>query len=449
MENVENTKNAKTLRIVEYVFVLLFLAAVVAAEIYRIVCWNFTWDESLTYIHFIKPIFFDQNPTFGEVIEFFNERTGYWCAMNNHLLNTLSMSAAAKLFFPVLGYGNEGVLRMPIFGCFCLYVGAVLYMFVKKRINWLGVFLLCGARYMMDFFALARGYAMAATFVFLACITIYEWEEKPEKEWRVILAVFWVTLGILAQSVTLLIAAPIYLWLLIRILQKKIFLHFLKPLRLIVMLLLVVINGAMVAFHFAVSAADKCLAPSGDTRLKSVLMNMFIGEGYGAYIDYFVVTAMLLVFLIGGWILFFRKKTSWQSMCFPFIITVYLIPMTVITNTVRLGLPVARMLLPAYPVMILAIYVCIRELSKNLPKFSVAIAMLCVLAVLDVWRFQPGMSASIEWPCCQGIKDECYTAFLTGTKVVPPEEDTERSESWAFYRDKIKTRYGYDVIDDQ
>lgn len=444
--NHEKIHSSDSSKKIEHAFILIFLIIVFAAEIYRIVKWDFTWDESITYTQFVKPILYDQNLNASKVIEFFLERTGHWCAMNNHLLNTFAMIAASKFFYPFFGYENEIVLRLPVFASFCLYLCGILFMYRKKRITWLGVFLLCGSRYMMDFFALSRGYAIAASCILFTCICIVEWENNPEKEWLVILGISFVTLGIVAQTVTFIIAAPIYLWLLIRIIQRKMFLRFIRLRHLVIILILAAINVLMLVFHFTVSAADHCLAPNGDMSLRSVMMNIFVGGEKNMY--FYIFTIVFYAFLAGGWILFCQKKITWDKMCFSFIFTIYVIIMSVVINTVRLGLPVSRMLLPAFPVMALAVHNSIVGISENMPvERAKAPAAICVLVVASIWCKQYDLSLSREWPCCQGIKGMCYEALENGAKVYPPEDDALRSESWTFYRYQIYSLTGYDIIE--
>lgn len=436
---------AKSLKILEVIGVTLFLIAVIAAELYRLVHWDFTWDESITYTQFIKPVFYGEKKSLIQAVKLYFSLFDCWCAMNNHILNTLSMGISAKLFFRFFGYGNEVVLRLPVIACFCLYLTGVIYLYAKKRITWIGVVLLCGSRFAMDFFAISRGYAMAATFIFLACICLEEWERTPQKEWLVVLCIFCVTLGIVAQTVTLIIAAAIYLWLLIRILQRRILMNFFKPSRLAAILPMVAVNAAMVVFHMVVSNADHCLAPDGSTNMRSVILNTFCGciSSNSNYLP-----ALLFFMLLEAcWILFLCKKTQWTQMVYVFIFTVYLIPMAVITNTVRMGLPIARTLLPAFPVLALAIHSSIIQFSQLLPSWAKKFpAILCLLAVLSLWRVQGNLNASIAWPNDQGIKAQCFKALEDGTKLVLSKDDSIRSESFTFYQDKIFTVTKYDII---
>lgn len=119
-------------------------AALFAATVYRAVTYPFTHDEALTYAGFTSEPF--------------------WAGdANNHLLNTWLMRVCAMAFGT-----SELSLRLPNLLAFLLYL--VCAMLLLERIDSTltrvaGFVLLAMNPFVLDFFALARGYGLAMAFL--------------------------------------------------------------------------------------------------------------------------------------------------------------------------------------------------------------------------------------------------------------------------------------------
>jgi hypothetical protein len=134
--------------IILYILAGSFLGYVVL----RAVKIGFTHDESFTWHYYIKGSFlniFHNNPPNA----------------NNHML----LSLLAKIFSGIFGY-NQFVLRLPAVLAYVLYLWVAIR-FCKRFKNQLlvvsGFVLLNANPYLLDFFALSRGYALAHAFMFL------------------------------------------------------------------------------------------------------------------------------------------------------------------------------------------------------------------------------------------------------------------------------------------
>ncbi len=122
---------------------------------YRAYSLSFTHDESLTYNYMVH----------NSIMDIISNNTSYISA-NNHILNTLFM----KAFEGVLG-NSEFSLRLQSLIAHCLYL-----LFTFKLLKGTGskTAVLCGFLllnvnpYLLDFFSLARGYAMAITFMIMS-----------------------------------------------------------------------------------------------------------------------------------------------------------------------------------------------------------------------------------------------------------------------------------------
>jgi hypothetical protein len=140
--------NRKLQDIILYVFAGCFLGYIVL----RAIKVGFTHDESFTWHYYVRNNFLDifhNNPPNA----------------NNHMLNSL----LAKVFTEIFGY-NQLVLRLPAILAFILYlwVGIRISKRLKNTAWVVSAFVLINANpYLLDFFALSRGYALAHAFMLL------------------------------------------------------------------------------------------------------------------------------------------------------------------------------------------------------------------------------------------------------------------------------------------
>lgn len=132
--------------------------------IYKAFHLSFTHDESYTYLHYVHQGFMD-------IISY---KTPY---TNNHILNTVLIKYSEELF------GNsEIVLRLPNILAFILYsVFAILFL-QKKCPNLLLPFylLLTLHPFLLEFFALARGYGLSIGFLMMSVYFISRYLMEPK-----------------------------------------------------------------------------------------------------------------------------------------------------------------------------------------------------------------------------------------------------------------------------
>jgi len=143
---------------------------------YRAAILSFTIDESISYNLFVPLKFMD-------IISYAIPSS------NNHILNTLGMKYFSLLFGP-----SEFVLRLPSMLSHLAYL-IFTYRILKKTaspIILLAGFLLLNLNpYLLDFFSLARGYAMAVTFVVVSIyylLSYIEYNKTKTIIWSLIFA---------------------------------------------------------------------------------------------------------------------------------------------------------------------------------------------------------------------------------------------------------------------
>lgn len=101
-----------------------------------------TWDEAWTYLHYTR--------AWHDLLTF-----DY---ANNHLLHSLAVRLAVSL----TGTNSEFVIRLPNVLAAGLYLAATLAVLPHVRFRRTFFIVCAGAPYLFDYFALARGYGMAA-----------------------------------------------------------------------------------------------------------------------------------------------------------------------------------------------------------------------------------------------------------------------------------------------
>ncbi|MBK8391222.1 MAG: hypothetical protein IPL23_18850 [Saprospiraceae bacterium] len=145
--------------------ILLFIIAV-----YRASTLSMTHDESSSILRLLHE---------NNFAHLFSSKE--WLTANNHWLNTLSF----QCFYQIFGM-NELALRFGSVLMMPIYTYAIYYIFKKLDVDFyiqiLGVGLLLTNAILLDYFSLARGYAMSITFMLTAiCFALKYLENQDNK----------------------------------------------------------------------------------------------------------------------------------------------------------------------------------------------------------------------------------------------------------------------------
>lgn len=127
-----------------------------------------THDEAVTYLAHVSG-------TLTDVMAY----RGFYPS-NNHLLNTLLMKLSVALFGPA-----ELALRLPAIFGFCLYligVDRIVGFLPRGKVRGLASLLLVAQPFLLEFFALARGYALGLGFLALGTESL--WRHLSSQESR-------------------------------------------------------------------------------------------------------------------------------------------------------------------------------------------------------------------------------------------------------------------------
>lgn len=175
---------------------LVASAALFVATVYRAAMYPFTHDESLSYG------IFTSQPQWG-------------AGPNNHLLNTLLMRACAALFGT-----SELSLRLPNVLALLIYLAFVLLLlerFAHPLTRLAGFVLLALNPFVLDFFAVARGYGLAMAFLMAALYFLARGHEGPARWLYFVLVAGAVSVTASYAFVNAFVPlAAVVLWLLVR-----------------------------------------------------------------------------------------------------------------------------------------------------------------------------------------------------------------------------------------
>ncbi len=199
-------ESRKTVWLIAAIGTLVFIYVAVRAYIL-----SFTWDESYTFLEFVRRDFYSPLH-YGEM------------SANNHLLNTWCMKFMSAFF------GNhEFSLRAPNVLAYILYAAfsAKISLRFSKPIFVITAFVLLNLDpFLLDFFSLARGYGLSMGFMMAGLFFLYRFVEEGGNTKHAVLALACTALGALANlplvNFFIVLTVVIYLFLLFCLLKKKI-----------------------------------------------------------------------------------------------------------------------------------------------------------------------------------------------------------------------------------
>jgi len=150
------------IRNIDLVIVIIIALSLFSYTSYRAYNMSFTHDESYTYTRYIH----------GSVMEIISYNVGP-VLPNNHILNTLGMK-----FFESLFGSSELVLRLTNLLGYLLYIIFCILILKKLKNPFLlvtGFIILNFNPFLLDFFALARGYGLSVSMMIISIYYFLKW----------------------------------------------------------------------------------------------------------------------------------------------------------------------------------------------------------------------------------------------------------------------------------
>lgn len=441
MTNKDEKKNRT-----EQTILLLLMAAVFVIVTVRAAVSSMTYDEAFTYCRFVRRIDPSSLRAFFDSLKFAGEEA----PTNNHWMNTLLIFGADRIFHTAY---NEFVIRFPTLFFFAFYLATVYHGWRKGYYSGITVLFLIGNYYLGEFYSIARGYGMAQTLVFAACLFYLDWRKSEyEKDGSLMLCAAFLALGVTANSIVVFILPSFGIFWLIRLIRKKKLKDFLLRRWWFVLLF----------FAFVGFFALKQMSDAGDKFAEEKQGNFFT-EVVGGMIGMFVKkpvlmwgAAILLVLITALSIICLRKKVFERDLFWMFVIflAVDLLASLILHNEYIAG----RFTLPFYGMFVLGfsglISSAIVEIRKTAPKgardkresvrkllssekllFAAGLIVLLVLGALYLNKLS--VHTVSEWSFDENRGEKILTGYLINGEYSDVPKETP-SYTDVFYREKAE-----------
>ncbi len=292
----------------------------------------------------------------------------------------------------------------------------------------------------------------------LIIIGIYYWKywQETGRDSCLLKSVLFFSLAEVANTISLLVIAPFYIFMLFTVLKEKRICLILKK-HFIRILFLLSVNIFMVRYHFYISRVDTSLYcnKEGGGALKNLLY--MIKEYFSLLTPHMVnmVIGVYVVLLLLCFLAVIRKKGSVKMLQFTLLWGLYLLITICSVIVTGKGFPMGRTIIPGYPLFVLSF----GELIKNLHIFYIkaennykaiqCLTNICVLIML-LFSFikQINLATTRDWSNSQYAKKWTYQVYNDRIKVTEDYFETY-SESIRFYREQILYKYGYDIYQEE
>ena len=412
--------------------ILLLIASVMLTiTVTRAAITQITYDEAYTYMAYVQEIHFSDFDTFRYV---YNES-----AANNHWLNTVLIAAVEKL----LGVSYcEFAIRLPNLIAFVIYCVYVCISYKKRMISFICVSFLLLNYYLNEFYGLARGYAMAQTFVFIATFYYMCWKESIyQRHQYLILCSISLMIGTYANTIVLLIIPAfgiLWLW---RLISEKQIWPFLKKWAWFV-ILFILSSVFMLRYHFKISAPDMPLFTGNKGFYHSVVLS---------YLNMITSNPVLTPILFAAFCAFsffsiaiLKKDVINCDLMFSlacFVLT------NILMNTLfQKGYITERVAIPFYGYIVFAVYELwnaawkridwkgLKGEQKKTLHIAASVLIVCVLGFhyLQVLSF----SDTTDWKHNYGRRERLLAGYITTGSFPALEDPVQNSKNDQFYRIK-------------
>lgn len=405
-----------------------------------------TYDEAYSYCYYIHPL---QLTKLSSVKAIFTD-----CLANNHVLNTILCNLSVKICGRTW---NDFVIRIPAL-IFCgVYLSMVLVMYQRKKIGCITASFLIWNYYMNEFLALARGYGLASAMVMSALVMYQLWCDGEYRKFRYLsLFLLFMTLGVLSNTIVLLIFAAFIPCIFYQLARSKKLLRFVGY-QCFVWVPLLLVNIAMLRYHLMVTGEGKPLYVGSAGIWRTVWMgyaDSLIQNKTAAQ----AVAVLAAVLMLAGMLLFVVHRTCGHTR-YLFPCFCYFGILLIVWFTVH-SLPRGRELLPSYPVIVLLLAECAGEISdtcrnkmtsdRNKGRYrflSSALGVVTGAAVVLLFVFRMDVESYSEWSDEKDYRKIAYDA------ITNPDADYEAIGNMdypmQYYWAQIYIEEGFDIYTGQ
>lgn len=421
-------------------FLILFVC--ISLIIIRAENVSITYDEAYTYTYIVNKIKLDsiQN-TYETFIRMIHS------IANNHLLNTFSIYFIESILN--IKYVDL-IIRFPNVICGILFYVFLSYLFVNRKIGLVYYLFSTLNFYQLQFFSLARGYSMA---LFFNTVSIYFFNKYVESKFQnsnfLSISLILCTIAEYANSISLLLMACYFIYVLIDFVRKK---DFSYKYNIPIMIAIIFANILIMIYHFIVTANGK---PLHNTKsITSLLTGYFSNNSFN----------MLLLIIIAIFIYSFIKNRNksltggespiQKSSIHKDYINLYLLlifwSITILCLIIfKKGMPSTRELIPFYSLYAGAFDEIVCYIScSTIKKCSIKRIMYMSLGIYLTINFVISINVTTVnedvWWKTTNIKEKAYAAAMNKTLVFD-DLDEDEIPSMTYYRDQIYYWYNIDI----
>ena len=338
---------------------------------------------------------------------------------NNHILN----SAFGAFFIQLFGYKTYLIPRLPNLLCFPIYFGSTFLILKKLELKNIALFgaltLFVFPPYLLEFFALARGYGMAMAFFILALLAFLKLSRNIESKSIWLLAIS-SSLSVLSNLTLLFANAGLLLLFLLLIIDQKKF----RKSCIIPLIIPVLVFGFMAWYGTQLQASGKLYYGSNDgffaLTVNSLMKELFFLEGSSIQWilkiggSFLIVLAISKLFKSPG----LKNLTTQPYLIFTALFSICLMGIFSSNILLKVNFPEDRAALYLFPLFGLMIVALITSLKATIYKPVLALFIIIFTPLLV---FNINLSHSIFWH-----HDHIHSKFIqevndfTNQKGYPP-----------------------------
>lgn len=412
-----------------FAFVLALIRSAVTA---------ITYDEAYSYLFIARENMLDP----GFLFKMFSKEG---CIANNHWLNSFLIHLATRFIktsYREYTY-SEFMIRLPILVIYAVYLFAVCSNFRKKNISFPVLIFLVGNYYLNEFYGLARGYAMANTFIFLLCMRYLDWKRSEFSEMKYIsAAMICGILAVLSNTIVLLLYPAIGLVCLYRLLSTGNLKKFMKKSG-IVFVLFAAVCLLMFKYHLNISSEGKPLYTGENAGFFDCFVKGFAAMFISGKKLQTVISALLTGLVILSLLTAIKRI---KELDFSLMMIIFIMTNLVMEMIFRKGYITHRILLPFYAFMVLAVSELFSAAWKSIPVWQngrsmghtgKAISAVFCAAVVIVFCSKIELRGTRDWAW-----DYKYRTYVDGSYMTGIEFDVPWNAAIVFYQDRDQ-----DIID--
>lgn len=298
---------------------------------------------------------------------------------NNHLLNTLLMYFTTRFGI------QEIFLRLPnlFFGAIYIITSYLISKKFKDPIY--GLILLTACPYLLDYFTLARGYGISATFIYLGCVFYYLFDDL---KYNFLIANCCFILAALSIHIYLIFLGLFFIFNIKKELIKN------RKSSLISLILVIFFSRHLAIWTFQISASGKPLFGANEVDFIYLLRTYFgFMELYAVKIE-LIYFPLLLIFLLPY---FFVNKNSNKIKNLFLVTNLSIASLIILPIIFQRPFPAQRILIPLVPALLLLNVLILDPIFQENGRLVFISKQILVILLLINVNSNLSNSSTLDW----------------------------------------------------